>query len=91
MKTETVILVIGVGVIALGAYYLYQKKNSQLNLGRNGITGTLNINQLASAAGSLLGGVENLFGGGSGSNTFNPYGSDTSGYGTYDSLTGQYF
>jgi hypothetical protein len=90
MKTETVILV---GILVVGGivvYSIYQKKNSQLTIGRNGITGQINLSQAVQAATGLLGAASNLFGGGHASTSSGASFGDTStiadGLGDDDSL-----
>jgi hypothetical protein len=81
MKTETVVLV---GVLVAGgliAYYIYQRNNSQLSIGRNGLTGQINLSQAAQAATGLISSIGNLFGGGHASS-----GSSDNGFGDSSSL-----
>jgi hypothetical protein len=90
MNTETVVLV---GILVVGGivvYTIYQRNNSQLTIGRNGLTGQINLSQAAQAATGLLGAAANLFGGGHGSTSSGNSFGDTStlvdGLGDDDSL-----
>jgi hypothetical protein len=81
---DTVILIVGIGALALGAYWIYNQKNSQLNVGKNGITGTLNIPQLAGVAGTLIGDIGGAISGigSGGGNSLDPYANDNANYTT---------
>lgn len=67
MKSENVLAVVGLGAAAVIGYLIYKHYQSQLTITNRGITGQLNIGQLATTAEQLASGIGttlgNIFGG----------------------------
>jgi len=87
MKTETAV-VVGVAIVgAIVVYYIWQKNSTALTIGRNGITGQINVGQTISALGGLASSIANAFNGG--------HASSGGGYGdaqtTYMDSSGGYY
>lgn len=92
MKTETAIVLVAVVVAGVVIYKIYQDKNSQLAIGRNGITGQINLSQAGSAIAGIATAIGNAFGGGHASSG-GGYGDSQTSYmdtagGIYDSYDG---